>query len=67
MGDDLPTDEELDQLERTTVLNDPHETNPDNGLVRDKTGPAAPSNLAAVGLALVGLPVLAERGVLFRP
>src|SRR5262245_714760 len=67
MGDDWPTDEELDLLERTTVLYDLHETNPDNGLVRDKTDPAAPSNIDAVGLALAGLPVIAERGVLFRP
>ena len=37
MGDDLPTDQELDQVQWTTVLYDLHETNPDNGLVRDKT------------------------------
>src|SRR3989440_10814468 len=67
MGDDLATDEELDRLQWTTVLYYLHETNPDNSLVRDKTDPASPSSIAAVGLALASLPVLAERGVLYRP
>jgi hypothetical protein len=31
MGDDRPTDEELDRLQWTTVLYYLHETNPDNG------------------------------------
>jgi hypothetical protein len=47
MGDGLLTDQELDRLQWTTVLYDLHETNPDNGLVRDKTDPAAPSSIAA--------------------
>ena len=38
----LPTDKELSRLQRTTVLYYLHETNPDNGLVRDKTDPDAP-------------------------
>src|SRR5262245_3534121 len=67
MGDDRPTDEELDRLQWTTVRYDLHETNPDNGLVRDKTDPAGPSSIAAVGLGLAGLPVLAERGIFYRP
>jgi hypothetical protein len=33
----LPTDEDLGRLQWTTVLYYLHETNPDNGLVRDKT------------------------------
>jgi hypothetical protein len=66
MAEDLLTDEELDQLQWTTVLYYLHETNPDNGLVRDKTDPAAPSSIAAVGLALASLPVIAERGVIPR-
>ena len=37
--DRLPTDKELARLQRTTVLYYLHETNPDNGLVRDKTDP----------------------------
>src|SRR5271166_644345 len=65
--DRLPTDEDLDRLQWTTVLYYLHETNPDNGLVRDKTDPASPSSIAADGLALASLPVVAERGVLYRP
>ena len=53
--DRLPTDKELARLQRTTVLYYLHETNPDNGLVRDKTDPAAPCSIAAVGLALGGV------------
>jgi hypothetical protein len=67
MGDDLATDEELNRLQWTTVLYYLHETNPDNGLLRDKTDPAAPSSIAAIGLALASVPVVAERGVLYRP
>src|SRR5262245_32604672 len=63
----MPTDQELDRLQWTTVLYYLHETNPDNGLVRDKTDPAAPSSIAADGLALATLPVVVERGVLYRP
>ena len=66
MGDDLPTDEELDQLQWTTLLYDLHEANPDNGLVRDKTDPTAPCSIAAVGLALATLPVVVKRGVVIR-
>src|SRR5580704_7518277 len=62
----LPTDEDLKRLQWTTLLYDLHETNPDNGLVRDKTDPAAPCSIAAVGMALATLPVAIERGVLFR-
>jgi hypothetical protein len=43
-----------------------HETNPDNGLVRDKTQPEAPCSIAAVGLALATIPVIVERGVVIR-
>ena len=64
--DRLPTDQELGRLQRTTVLYDLHETNPDNGLVRDKTDPAAPSSIAAVGLALATIPVIVKRGVIIR-
>jgi hypothetical protein len=62
----LPTDKELARLQRTTVLYYLHETNPDNGLVRDKTDPAAPCSIAAVGLALATIPAVVERGVLIR-
>ena len=67
--DDLeraPTDEDLLRLQRTTVLYYLHETNPDNGLVRDKTDAEAPCSIAAVGLALATIPVIVERGVVIR-
>jgi hypothetical protein len=62
----LPTNEDLGRLQWTTVLYYLHETNPDNGLVRDKTDPSAPSSIAAVGLALASIPVIVERGVVIR-
>jgi hypothetical protein len=68
-GDDLgglATDDELRRLQRTTVVYYLHETNPDNGLVKDKTHPDAPCSIAAVGLALATIPVVVERGVLVR-
>ena len=60
------TDKDLGLLQFTTVLYYLHETNPDNGLVRDKTDPRAPVSIAAVGMALATVPVVVERGVLFR-
>jgi hypothetical protein len=62
----MPTDEDFLRLQRTTVLYYLHETNPDNGLVRDKTDPDAPCSIAAVGLALATIPVIVERGVVIR-
>ena len=50
----------------STLLYYLHETNPDNGLVRDKTDPNAPVSIAAVGMALATIPVVVERGVLYR-
>src|SRR5262249_54437251 len=58
--------QELNRLQWTTVLYYLHETNPDNGLVRDKTDPEAPCSIAAVGLALATIPVIVERGVVIR-
>jgi hypothetical protein len=66
-GDWRPSDLDVDQLQWTTVLYYLHETNPDNGLVRDKTDPSAPCSIAAVGMAMATLPVVIERGVLSRP
>src|SRR4249920_1488744 len=60
------TDREWGLLGFTTVLYYLHETNPDNGLVRDKTDPTAPVSIAAVGLALATIPVVVERGVIIR-
>jgi hypothetical protein len=63
----LPTDQDLDRLQWTTILYDLHEVNPDNGLVRDKTDLVAPSSIAATGLALANLPIMAERDIICRP
>ena len=68
-GDDvnrLLTDKDLGLQQLSTVLYYLHETNPDNGLVRDKTDPSAPVSIAAVGMALATIPVVVERGVLAR-
>jgi hypothetical protein len=62
----LPTDEDLGMLQWTTVEYYLKETNPINGLVRDKTEPSAPASIAAVGMALATYPVAVERGVLPR-
>src|SRR5436190_21851150 len=61
-----PTDHDLGLLQFSTVLYYLHETNPDNGLVRDKTEPTAPVSIAAVGMALATIPVVVERGVIIR-
>jgi hypothetical protein len=60
------TDEDLGRLQLTTVQYYLHESNPVNGLIRDKTEPKAPSSIAAVGLGLATVPVLVERGVIAR-
>src|SRR6516162_9880891 len=56
--DVMPTDQEWGLLQFSTVLYYLHETNPDNGLVRDKTDPNAPVSIAAVGMALATVPVV---------
>jgi hypothetical protein len=43
-----------------------HESNPRNGLVKDKTAPNWPASIAAVGLALAAYPVGVECGYLSR-
>lgn len=62
----LPTDEDWDLLQLSTILYYLHESNPDNGMVRDKTDPTAPVSIAAVGMAMATIPVLVERAVLSR-
>src|SRR5262249_47490849 len=62
----LPTNEDLARLQFTTLLYYLHETNPDNGMVRDKTEPSAPVSIAAVGMALATIPVVIERGIIIR-
>ena len=61
-----PTEQDLDRLQVTTLQYYVHETNPANGLIRDKTDAGAPCSIAAVGLGLATIPVLVERGVISR-
>jgi hypothetical protein len=60
------TELELDALADTTVDYYVHEVNPSNGLIRDKTDPAAPSSIAAVGMALATSPMIVQRGIRTR-
>ncbi|THK36372.1 hypothetical protein EHS39_19545 [Ensifer sp. MPMI2T] len=62
----MPTDQDLGRLQFTSLLYYLQCTNPDNGLVRDKTEPDAPASIAAIGMALATIPVVVERGVLIR-
>lgn len=62
----MPTEQDLGRLQFTTILYYLHCTNPDNGLVRDKTQPDAPASIAAIGMALATIPVLVERGIIIR-
>ncbi|MBX5222206.1 hypothetical protein HJC04_18045 [Rhizobium sp. NLR8a] len=62
----MPTDEDLGRLQFTTLLYYLQCTNPDNGLVRDKTQAGAPASIAAIGMALATVPVVVERGVVIR-
>ncbi len=56
----------LDELQRESYSYFLHETNPCNGLVRDKTRRSWPASIAAVGMALAADPVGVERGLLSR-
>src|SRR5262245_21709565 len=60
------TDRDLGILQFSTLLYYLHETNPVNGLVRDKTDPNAPASIASIGMALATHPVAVEREVLPR-
>jgi hypothetical protein len=67
MGSAAPTvDAELQQLQRETFDYFLHETNPANGLVKDKTATNWPSSIAATGLALACYSVSVERGFMSR-
>jgi hypothetical protein len=56
----------LEKLQLQTFAYFIHETNPDNGLVVDKTAPGWPASIAATGLALACYPVAVERGFMLR-
>jgi hypothetical protein len=64
--DQMLTEQDLDRLQLTTLQYYLHESNPANGLIRDKTEKSAPASIAAVGLALASLPIFVERGVVSR-
>ena len=56
----------LDAIQRGAFEYFLHETNAVNGLVRDKTCPAWPASIAAVGVGLTAYPVGVERGFVTR-
>lgn len=56
----------LEQLQHDAFSYFLHETNPDNGLVVDKTAPDWPASIAATGLALASYPVGVARGFMSR-
>ena len=62
----LLSDEDLGRLQLTTLQYYLHESNPANGLIRDKTDAKSPSSIAATGFGLATIPVLVERGVISR-
>ena len=60
------TETELEMLQRQSFSYFLHETNPNNGLVIDKTAADWPASIAATGLALASYPVAVERGFISR-
>jgi hypothetical protein len=62
----LTIDAELEKLQRESFDYFLHETNPDNGLVIDKTAANWPASIAATGLALASYPIAVERGFMSR-
>jgi hypothetical protein len=63
---DETTVAELALLQRGSFAYFVDETNPANGLVRDKNAPDWPASIAAVGLALLAYPVAVERAFISR-
>jgi len=67
MSTKKPTIEtELQTLQRESFCYFLHETNPANGLVKDKTEPGWPASIAATGFGLAAYPVGIERGFILR-
>lgn len=56
----------LDSLQRHAFDYFLRETNPENGLIRDKSQPTSSASIAAVGFALAAYPVGVERGWMTR-
>jgi hypothetical protein len=57
----LVTDAELEMLQHKSFSYFLQETNPDNGLVKDKTAANWPASIAATGLGLAAYPAAVER------
>ncbi len=57
---------QLQNLQKKAFAYFQHETNPHNGLVRDKTAQNWPASIAATGLALSCYPVAVEHGFMPR-
>jgi len=57
---------ELERLQHQSFSYFLHETNPDNGLVIDKTASEWPASIAATDFALAAYPVAVERGFMPR-
>jgi hypothetical protein len=57
---------DLEDLQRKAFLYFVDETNPSNGLVRDKDAKDWPASIAATGLALAVYPIAIERGFIDR-
>ncbi|HZY25059.1 MAG TPA: glucoamylase family protein [Bacteroidales bacterium] len=62
----LIDDVDLERLQNETFNYFLYETNPENGLVIDKTGKDWPSSIAATGMALTVYPVAIEHGFITR-
>ena len=60
------TEADLKMLQHESFSYFMHETNPDNGLVIDKTAADWPASIAATGFALAAYPVAVERGFMPR-
>ena len=66
MGKVACSEEELNALQWTTLEYYIREMNYRNGLIADKTQPGSPASIAAVGMALASIPILAARQLLPR-
>jgi hypothetical protein len=56
----------LDQIQQESFPYFLHESNPKNGLIRDKTKKDWPASITATGLGLASYPIGVERGLLSR-
>jgi len=61
-GHKLTVEAELEKLQHVSFKYFLNETNPVNGLVRDRDAADWPASIAATGLALASYPVAVERG-----